>query len=72
MNLHSSNQRTVAMADSPASDSPPTMSEVWVNVCGGIEGGARSHDLVAEEIPVAMVYNGVSHAVMMASPCDRR
>lgn len=70
MNLHSSNQRTVAMADSPASDSPPTMSEVWVNVCGGIEGGARSHDLVAEEIPVAMVYNGVSHAVMMASPCD--
>tara|TARA_R110001606_G_scaffold339159_2_gene487204 strand:- start:334 stop:1137 length:804 start_codon:yes stop_codon:yes gene_type:complete len=45
------------------------MSEARVSVRGGIEG-ARSHDLVAEEIPVAMVYNGVSHAVMMASPCD--
>ncbi len=56
------------MADIPASTSPP-MSEARVSVRGGIEG-ARTHDLVAEEIPVAMIYNGVSHAVMMASPCD--
>jgi FdhD protein len=56
------------VADIPASTSPP-MSEARVSVRGGIEG-ARTHDLVAEEIPVAMVYNGVSHAVMMASPCD--
>ena len=27
-------------------------------------------DRIAEEIPVAMVYNGISHVVMMASPCD--
>lgn len=70
MSLRSSNQRTAAVADSPANASPSPMSEVWVNVCGGIEGSAKSNDLVAEEIPVAMVYNGVSHAVMMASPCD--
>ncbi|WP_299178816.1 formate dehydrogenase accessory sulfurtransferase FdhD [uncultured Neptuniibacter sp.] len=27
-------------------------------------------DNIAEEIPVAMVYNGISHVVMMASPAD--
>lgn len=27
-------------------------------------------DAVAEEVPVALVYNGVSHAVLLASPCD--
>ncbi|OHX14438.1 formate dehydrogenase family accessory protein FdhD [Chromobacterium sphagni] len=34
--------------------------------------GARrvDADQVAEEVPVALVFNGISHAVMMASPCD--
>lgn len=27
-------------------------------------------DCIAEEIPVALVYNGISHVVMMASPAD--
>ncbi|WP_417538976.1 formate dehydrogenase accessory sulfurtransferase FdhD [Marinobacter sp.] len=68
MQTLSNNQGQVAMADTPAIISPP-MSKARVSVRGGIEG-ARSRDLIAEEVPVAMVYNGVSHAVMMASPCD--
>lgn len=43
--------------------------EFAVEVSCGAERGS-SQDLVAEEIPVAMVYNGVAHVVMMASPCN--
>ncbi len=37
-----------------------------------IDAGVRSpvEELVAEEIPVTIAYNGVSHAVMMATPAD--
>ncbi|MCA1855027.1 formate dehydrogenase accessory sulfurtransferase FdhD [Massilia oculi] len=34
---------------------------------GRIEGGT---ELVADEVPVALVYGGISHAVMLASPQD--
>lgn len=33
-------------------------------------GLSTAEDLVAEEAPIAMVYNGVSHVVMMATPKD--
>jgi FdhD protein len=38
----------------------------------GIQNGHRTarQDCVAEEVPVALEFNGISHAVMMATPAD--
>lgn len=33
-------------------------------------GVAAQADIIAEEVPIAMVYNGVSHVVMLATPQD--
>ena len=46
-----------------------TLKEVSVLRCrDGVL--SRSQDLLAVELPVALEYNGVSHAVMLASPAD--
>jgi formate dehydrogenase accessory protein FdhD len=34
------------------------------------EAGGQRIDTVPEEVPVALTYNGISHAVMLASPTD--
>ena len=33
-------------------------------------GSAEAREWLAEEVPVALVYNGISHVVMLATPCD--
>lgn len=57
--------------DLPADDTvlPPTAAlHDVVRVCRGV--AAASDDEVIEEVPVALVYNGISQAVMLASPAD--
>lgn len=56
-------------AEETASHEVPGTSsacEVWV----GDELEHAERDEVIEEVPVALVYNGISHAVMLASPAD--
>ncbi|MED5619365.1 formate dehydrogenase accessory sulfurtransferase FdhD [Ideonella sp. BN130291] len=49
----------------------PVPGAVAVQVRGCHAGSVEStHDWVADEVPVALQYNGISHAVMLASPLD--
>lgn len=60
-----------AIAAGDDKELPSPVCRLHVDVRGGIESAADTEwDTVAQEIPVALVYNGVTHAVMMASPCD--
>jgi FdhD protein len=53
------------MASPEYASSTEVEVEQWRNGAVG-----KSRDVVAEEVPVALEYNGISHAVMMASPAD--
>jgi FdhD protein len=49
----------------------PPMADVGYGLLRrGDPGAEPQREAIAEEIPVAMVYNGLSHVVMMASPVD--
>lgn len=56
-----------ARAGQPVSERPWSSRRVERWSAGGATDGI---DQVAEEVPVALVYNGISHAVMLASPAD--
>jgi FdhD protein len=43
---------------------------LWTVEATDLAGGARREELLAAEVPVALVLNGISHAVMMATPQD--
>lgn len=50
---------------------PATQSYRALDVCGVRDGTVfRGRDCVATEVPVALEFNGISHAVMMATPDD--
>jgi FdhD protein len=53
----------------PGDEPPPLMQHLPVQRLRNGEVSTVT-DCIAEEYPVALVYNGISHAVMMASPAD--
>jgi formate dehydrogenase accessory protein FdhD len=53
-----------------AGDLPPVVRPAKLRQLGFDGSQIDRLDFLAEEVPVALVYNGISHAVMMASPAD--
>lgn len=66
---------TAPILDFPPAASPgelPLPATTFLRPVVRVQDGQRrvTEDEVIEEVPVALVYNGISHAVMLASPAD--
>ena len=68
--MQAGRDETADEAAGEARSLPPIVQPTPVH-CVTRDGAAIDRiDVLAEETPVALVYNGISHAVMMASPAD--
>ncbi|WP_313301800.1 formate dehydrogenase accessory sulfurtransferase FdhD [Diaphorobacter sp.] len=72
---HQSTSAPQALGACPLADIPGTTLPALVQVQAarweaGAQGAQALEREVSAEVPVAMVFNGISHAVMMASPAD--
>jgi FdhD protein len=57
-------------APTPPSSRPDCTPTQVTRVRAGVIAPAAESDFVAEETPVALEFNGISHATMLASPAD--
>jgi FdhD protein len=66
----------MALADAPVprhappGDGQPATQTVRVTRTGGHGLSHYEQDRIAQEVPVALEYNGISHAALLASPAD--
>lgn len=59
------------MADANDRQTPPrSQPRTVVRVAAGQDGRLHERDIQASEVPVALEYNGISHATMLATPAD--
>ncbi len=56
--------------DAASGELPPVVRPAKLRQLGFDGSTVDRLDFLAEEVPVALVYNGISHAVMMTSPAD--
>ena len=62
--------REPALRQEEPPDLPSDHCTVSVMRQGLAQAGVREQDEIAREVPIAFEYNGIGHAVVLATPCD--